>query len=322
MLIIATDVVDEDPVDGLVDDPDDEQSGGTIVFSLPEPATLRSMRIVDVDINEPDGFLELFLAASGTSVIPIPPLGNNSAQTIEIVDAPLVDGFAVYLFSSGAIDDIAIDEDLPRDDDTGDECPVPNSEICNNGIDDDGDGRIDCADPDCPLGIATCGEDGEEVPPCERIRRDPAKIRFDTHATGADSIKVHGRFFLHSDVELGVEGFSLLLTNVRGVVFHGTLAEGELHRKRGGKGRYVFVDRQARNGGPGDADNLFRVSVRVRNVDGLPAAVFRVRAYGDLSLATERLMTLQVTIGDDVAVLEAPWRERSRGWVLRLRDFR
>jgi hypothetical protein len=28
-------------------------------------------------------------------------------------------------------------------------CPVVKKEICNNGIDDDGDGRVDCADADC-----------------------------------------------------------------------------------------------------------------------------------------------------------------------------
>jgi hypothetical protein len=34
-------------------------------------------------------------------------------------------------------------------------CAVPGQEICNNGLDDDGDGLIDCADPDC-LGSPAC----------------------------------------------------------------------------------------------------------------------------------------------------------------------
>jgi len=45
--------------------------------------------------------------------------------------------------------------------------PPPAAEICNNAIDDDGDGLIDCADPDCagdpiclPLPLPTCNEIG------------------------------------------------------------------------------------------------------------------------------------------------------------------
>ena len=44
---------------------------------------------------------------------------------------------------------------------TGDDCegngPSSNIEICDNNIDDDNDGLVDCADPDC-CGVNTCGE--------------------------------------------------------------------------------------------------------------------------------------------------------------------
>ena len=44
---------------------------------------------------------------------------------------------------------------------------VPSSfEICNNGIDDDGDGDIDCADSDC-LGAPECGPAGAMPMPYE-----------------------------------------------------------------------------------------------------------------------------------------------------------
>jgi len=36
------------------------------------------------------------------------------------------------------------------------DCP-PSLEICNNGVDDDGDGKIDSADPDCPPPPEICG---------------------------------------------------------------------------------------------------------------------------------------------------------------------
>jgi hypothetical protein len=41
-------------------------------------------------------------------------------------------------------------------------CSKPGQEICNNGIDDDGDGLIDCADPDCamnPVCVPTMGRE-------------------------------------------------------------------------------------------------------------------------------------------------------------------
>ncbi len=39
--------------------------------------------------------------------------------------------------------------------DTGEQCDPPNGEVCDNLTDDDGDGRLNCADPDCTPG-RTC----------------------------------------------------------------------------------------------------------------------------------------------------------------------
>src|SRR5262249_54152512 len=42
-------------------------------------------------------------------------------------------------------------------------CAKPGQEICNNGIDDDDDGLIDCADPDCVGNIACKPRMGQEI---------------------------------------------------------------------------------------------------------------------------------------------------------------
>ena len=52
VLIIAEDVVDASPTDGLVDDPDDERGAGTLTFALPSGCGLRSLRLIDIDCNE------------------------------------------------------------------------------------------------------------------------------------------------------------------------------------------------------------------------------------------------------------------------------
>ena len=113
VLIIAEDIVDADPVDGAVDDPDDEQHGGSIRFFFDPPRRVASLRVIDVDTNEKSGFAQLALAEGGFEAEPLVPLGDNSGQTIVFSDAPLATSLRIFLPGSGAIDDIVIDEPPP-----------------------------------------------------------------------------------------------------------------------------------------------------------------------------------------------------------------
>jgi len=61
---------------------------------------------------------------------------SGTACECGITESPVVDD-----------DDIVV----PDDDDTGDDDTFNDSEDCSNGLDDDGDGDIDCADSDCEL---------------------------------------------------------------------------------------------------------------------------------------------------------------------------
>ncbi len=61
-LIIAENVIDANG-DGLVDGPDDEQNGGSIVFNFAQPHKLLSVRVLDIeDVGETPNhvFLELY----------------------------------------------------------------------------------------------------------------------------------------------------------------------------------------------------------------------------------------------------------------------
>jgi hypothetical protein len=208
--------------------------------------------------------------------------------------------------------------------DPGEQCDPPDVgvEICNNDIDDDGDGRIDCRDTDCAPGQPQhCNGDCELVDPCTKFIRDPAQIKFDVTKDGVDFFKVHGSYHLRQAPDLGSEGFSLSISNANGSVYFAKLVPGELRRKVGGKGRYIFWDKGARDGGPGEADGLYRVVVRIRPRNGSLVCAFRVRAYGDFSAATEALMTTQVIAGANAASLTAEWQRTNHGWRLRQRDF-
>ena len=109
-LIIAEDVVDTSPANGLVDDPDDEACGGTITFTIPDHCELRSLRLIDIDCNEEKTKVTLNLAAGGTTNLSVAPLGNNSAQTIEVPKPlPNINGFVVDCEGSCAVDDIVLD---------------------------------------------------------------------------------------------------------------------------------------------------------------------------------------------------------------------
>jgi hypothetical protein len=516
VLIVPEDIVDKNPCDGLVDDPDDELCGGKFKFIFPCPSKLKSIRLIDIDTHEGETHVLLFLSAGGTQKIMAVPLGNNSAQTIEIPEPiPFIDGFLVDCQGSCAIDDIKIEEcaeptttstttstttttleprcgdgnldsgeacdegednsnepdaecredctprrcgdgihdtgeecdngagntdapgttcrtdctlpncgdgivdsgedcdegannsnepdatcredcsarrcgdgildegeicdegnansNLPNapcrpdctlpfcgdgvtDSNAGEECdngtansdttpnacrtdcklpfcgdgvvdPLrgeqcepakPNAENCANQIDDDGDGLVDCADPDCPVNVQVCGFDCR-LAACQDIKKDPAVIRFNGRG-GPDMFWIHGHFLADPDIDFTRDRFAVMLSNEKGMIYQGMLVPGEMRRKIGGKGRYVFRDSEAR-AGRGAADGIGRVGMRLRAHGVEMYVYFRLRAYGDFSAADVPVMTTQIAAGDHTGTLTAEWKKKSYGWVLKQRYF-
>ena len=178
---------------------------------------------------------------------------------------------------------------------------TPNSgatEICANGLDDDGNGAIDCADFAC---CATCAP----------IDRDPARIRLRPQkGVGHDILSVHGAIIPAGAIAPESEEIGILLTNPAGELLSATLPPGSLSRK--GRFRVLFRDRAARDAESG----LWELEVRFQPHRG--RYQFRLTAYDDLSAATTPDMTLQLRIGDDAFVSHGLWTPETFGWHLDL----
>jgi len=211
-----------------------------------------------------------------------------------------------------------------------DDGPVT-GEICNNDIDDDHDGLIDCADPDCAnLVFETCDNNCHPVPPCQPLRNDPALISFGgTEATSESSdgsgersagppgqFSFHARLIPTTEIDPLRERFVLTLSNDNGVIYRAELDPSRL-RADGKRFRYYATDlgAVARDGG------IAKLSIQQRTYGGQVGYAFRVRAIGDFSRATLALMTTQVYFGDDVGYVTALWTGEPGHWVLRQKDY-
>ncbi|RMD83039.1 MAG: hypothetical protein D6815_07665, partial [Candidatus Dadabacteria bacterium] len=167
--------------------------------------------------------------------------------------------------------------------DGGETCEL-GAEVCNNMVDDDGDGLIDCEDLDCPsfcshddtipcttdhdcetapggrpgetvcIGAETCGADCQPVVACNPLKKTlkaaarqlAGQIRVTPSGPRPDLFFFRGRFDPQSPVDPLSEGFSVLLTNAAGTLYHAELSPGQMTIKRG---RYLFRDPSARRDG-------------------------------------------------------------------------
>lgn len=102
-LIIAEDDWDGDD-DGLVDDPDDEQKGGSILFDFDAPATVTSVRLIDID-ETPGTQLRFYRNGdleTPTDVMTILSLGDGAIQDVHFHEEK-VDRLEVFLKGSGMV---------------------------------------------------------------------------------------------------------------------------------------------------------------------------------------------------------------------------
>ncbi len=201
----------------------------------------------------------------------------------------------------------------------GEQCDPPSGlEDCNNFLDDDGDGDIDCADLDCAdpgnpnVGIDTCGNDCAVDLACQKILRDPAKLIFGRNGR-LDRFKIHGRILQQASIDLSTAGLTIMLSNANGVILQEQLSPGQMV-SRGSW--YRFRDRDARfNGG------FFIAKVKPRTIKGIDYLHFSVMMFGDHAAATLPTMTTQIAIGGHTATLTRDWTATSRGWKLSDNDF-
>jgi len=204
--------------------------------------------------------------------------------------------------------------------DPGEECDPPDGpEICDNMLDDDANGLIDCEDPFCeafntsnPFCGGLCMEGA-----CLVVRRDPAVIKVPRDGK-IGYFRMHGRVDLDGrSVDPVGQGFGISLSNSQGQFWSASLGPGDMVPQGRGNRRFRYRDRAARDTGGGDRSGLYKVSTRFRRVNRADAYTFTIQAYSDnFALATEALMITQLYGVGGVAILTAEWKKTGRGWRL------
>jgi len=195
-------------------------------------------------------------------------------------------------------------------------------EDCNNMVDDDGDGKVDCRDKSCKPGARApiCDETCDFDQVCTKFIRDPATITFNRDGV-PDMIYIHGRIAISGNPEPLVDGMQFELSNESTQIYRAELGWGELNGKLGGR-KYQFQDNYASIFGQASpAGGLARVRLKIRLHGGRPYLVFTIRAYGDMSAADQWLMTTQFSVGSEVGYLTEEWEATSTGWKLHQVDF-
>jgi hypothetical protein len=196
-------------------------------------------------------------------------------------------------------------------------------EDCDDTIDNDSDGRIDCRDPDCAPAARepVCDEACTMDQVCVRFIRDPATVTFSRNG-GPDELYIHGRIPMSGDkLRSVVHALTFQLSNPYEPIYRVSLEEGDMRGGKAGR-KFRFTDRDARDLGQASARNgLERAWVRTRKFGGVRFLVFTIRAYGDFSRARHRLMTTELSVGPERGYLTQEWKATPRGWVLHQKNF-
>jgi cysteine-rich repeat protein len=185
----------------------------------------------------------------------------------------------------------------------GDGCTVDCrlGEICTDPPDNDGNGLVNCSDPECSCvnieGIC------HHACPSKVIRR-PALL---------DILSVRAGVLPTQSFDPTTVSFGVTLSNANGIIYSATLQPGDLHPN----GRtWQFLDGTVFDGGGGIRNGLRFVRMSDR-ADGLWR--FSIRAFTNLDAATEAEMTLQVIIGNEAFQKTGTWRQRGDDWLV---DFK
>lgn len=205
----------------------------------------------------------------------------------------------------------------------GSPCDTPAGEVCNNGLDDDGDALNDCLDTDCAPaeGDVVCGPDGLTVPACQPLLDDPAKIKF-RMPRRLDFIFVAGSAVPLSPMDPAAENFAFLLMNASGVVYQQAIPANSfisntkqtvwkyVLRKTGSP--MIFNARIIKKYNKMTAETYYLLKVKAE-ADAGKADPLRNSDYTEAELAN---MFVQISVGDDSFYNSATWERKTWGWYL------
>jgi len=175
-------------------------------------------------------------------------------------------------------------------------CTEPPEAACNDMQDNDCDGKVDCADPDC-----------NGISPCPRIRKDPSQVRFGPPG-GLDVFQSHGKVDM-PQVDLSKLTVGWLLSKSTGVIYRGRLNPGDLVASPRGTS-FRFTDRTARSGA-GSRNGIYFAKIKKVKDTGF---AYSMRAYGDFSAATDAAMSIQFYAGERVFITSDTWTKLPTGW--------
>jgi cysteine-rich repeat protein len=169
-------------------------------------------------------------------------------------------------------------------------------EVCNNLVDDDHDGLIDCQQPVA----CACS-----TPARARPHEVPAEIKF---VGGLDVMRLHLSIVPTTPISPATEVSGVLLGNANGVLLKATLPAGALASAGGGK-RFNYKNLAARITG-----GITRLQI-IKRTGG--AYRVELEAFGDLGAATLPVMSLQLSLGNDSFFLTGTWvANDDAGWNL------
>jgi hypothetical protein len=161
-------------------------------------------------------------------------------------------------------------------------------------IDDDCDGLIDCADPDCP--------------PCPPIRSDPTQVKLGASGLGLDLVTARGHVRALSSVDPGSVRVGWLISTPGRIVYEGVLEPGDLTPLT--RNLWVFEDPGAPLG-QGTRDGIYKAKLIV----GANTIWYRLQAYGDMAAAGVGQLAVQFYVGDQVYIVSGLWRPTPAGWI-------
>lgn len=170
-------------------------------------------------------------------------------------------------------------------------------EVCTDQQDNDGDGLIDCLDADCPNCL-----------PITNTCHHPCVTQIVFQRRGLDRVHLQASFKPLTPIDPGAEQVGLLITNANGVVLADLLAPGAMRRV--GKSWTATVKSAKAAGG------MFKI--KITTLADLSYRI-NIRGFEEMSSsATLATMSVQLLVGDDVALATNVWSPLKTGWRVQL----